>query len=317
MAVISRGHFLRYLSAALPWLTGVGLHSKTVEPQHAAALHMAKIPSTGEILPRIGLGTYSTFDVGMNSPEILQVHEVLAEFHRLGGRLIDSSPMYGEAEAVTGSVSAQLGLGDEFFMATKVWTSGRERGVQQIKDSLRKLRRTRLELMQIHNLVDWKAHLKTLRALKEQGVFRYIGITHYQTSAFGEIAKILQSEPFDFLQIPYSIGETAAAASLRGAESLLDIAAARRIAVIANEPFAQGRLFRLVKGRPVPVWATQKGITSWAQYFLKFILSDQRIQFAIPATRRLDHLRDNMAAGAGYLPDASERARMLADFRKF
>lgn len=270
----------------------------------------ATIPSTGEALPRIGLGTYSTFDVGSGSPEMLHVREVLAEFYHLGGRLVDSSPMYGEAEAVTGSASGQLGINAQLFLATKVWTSGRERGLSQIKESLRRLGRQKLELMQIHNLVDWKTQIKTLRAYKDAGVFRYIGLTHYQTSAFDELARIIESEPVDFLQIPYSIAETAAD------EDLLQIAHERRVAVIANEPFAQGRLFRRVKGRPVPAWAAEKGITSWAQYFLKFILSEPRIQFVIPATRRLEHLRENMSAGLGYMPDTSERGRMREDFRK-
>lgn len=269
----------------------------------------AKISATGEDLPRIGLGTYSTFDVGMNSPEIPQVREVLAEFYRLGGRLVDSSPMYGEAEAVTGSVSEQLGINAQLFLATKVWTQGRERGVTQIKESVRRLGRKRLELMQIHNLVDWKTHIKTLRAYKEDGLFRYIGLTHYQTSAFSELARILQSEPVDFLQVPYSIAETAAE------ERLLGIAHERQVAVIANEPFAQGKLFRRVQGRKVPAWAAERGINSWAQYFLKFILSEPRIHFTIPATRRLEHLRENMSAGVGYFPDASDRKRMLTDFR--
>ncbi len=265
----------------------------------------ATIPSTGEVLPRIGLGTYQIFD-GLEKENAAAL---LREFYILGGRLVDSSPMYGEAEAVTGSASVQLGLNAQLFLATKVWTSGRERGVSQIKESLRLLGRQKLELLQIHNLVDWKTQMKTLRSLKDSGVIRYIGLTHYQTSAFDELARILKNEAVDFLQIPYSIAETAAE------ERLLGIAHERQVAVIANEPFAQGRLFRQVKGKPVPAWAVERGMKSWAQYFLKFILSEPRIQFVIPATRRLEHLRDNMSAGVGYLPDASERQRMLADFR--
>lgn len=304
MKEISRSKFITLATSVALQYPFVPLFPKKEETM------TAKIPSTGEVLPRIGLGTYSTFDVSLNSPEIHQVREVLAEFYRLGGRLVDSSPMYGEAEAVTGRASVQLGLNAQLFLATKVWTSGRERGVSQIQESLRLLGRQKLELMQIHNLVDWKTQIKTLRKYKEAGTFRYVGLTHYQTSVFDELARILKNEPVNFLQIPYSIAETAAE------EGLLQVAHERQVAVIANEPFAQGRLFRRVKGKPVPAWAVERGMNSWAQYFLKFILAEPRIQFVIPATRRLEHLRDNMAAGAGYLPDAPERARMLADFGK-
>lgn len=269
---------------------------------------MAKIPSTGEELPRIGLGTYSTFDVGLGSPEILHVKEVLAEFARLGGRLVDSSPMYGNAEAVTGKVSTELVINAQLFMATKVWTSGRERGVHQMAESLQKMGRKKIELMQIHNLVDWRTHIKTLRDYKEKGLYKYIGLTHYMTSAFGELAKILKAEKLDFLQIPYSLGETTAE------NQLLGVAAERGVAVIANEPFGQGSLFARVRGKVVPAWAVEKGITSWAQYFLKFILSEPRVQFVIPATRKLAHLKDNMSAGAGYLPGHAERLKMRQEF---
>ena len=268
----------------------------------------AKIPSTGEELPRIGLGTYSTFDVGLGSPEIRQIKEVLAEFARLGGRLVDSSPMYGNAESVTGQVSTELGLNAQLFMATKVWTSGRERGVHQMADSLQKMGRKKIELMQIHNLVDWRTHFKTLREYKEKGIYKYIGLTHYMTSAFGELARILKAEQLDFLQIPYSLGETSAE------NHLLGVAAERGVAVIANEPFGQGALFSRVRGKAVPAWAVERGITSWAQYFLKFILSEPRVQFVIPATRKLAHLKDNMSAGIGHFPSADERRKMKQEF---
>lgn len=285
--------------AAAPY----GLHGIGPQDQFRAS-----IPSTGEELPRIGLGTYSTFDVDSGSSDILQVKEVLAEFARLGGRLVDSSPMYGNAETVTGKVSTELGINAKLFMATKVWTSGRERGVHQMAESLRKMGRQKIELMQIHNLVDWRIHLKTLRDYKEKGLFKYIGLTHYMTSAFTELAKILKSEPLDFLQIPYSLGELAAESQLLG------VAAERGVAVIANEPFGQGSLFSRVRGKPVPAWAVEKGITTWAQYFLKFILSEPHVQFVIPATRKPAHLKDNMSAGTGYLPDKNDRARMLKEF---
>ena len=283
--------------------TPYGLHGIGPKGQYHAT-----IPSTGEKLPRIGLGTYSTFDVGLDSPEIRAVREVLAEFYKLGGRLVDSSPMYGNAETVTGQVSTELGINAKLFMATKVWISGRERGVHQMAESLQKMGRQKIELMQIHNLVDWRTHIKTLREYKEKGVYKYIGLTHYMTSAFGELAKILKAEKLDFLQIPYSLGEIAAE------NQLLGVAAERGVAVIANEPFGQGSLFSRVRGKNVPAWAQEKGITSWAQYFLKFILSEPRVQFVIPATRKLAHLRDNMSAGIGYLPTAEERHKMRQEF---
>lgn len=298
---MSRAEFIGFLAAVAA--TPYGLHGIDPKDQYRAT-----IPSTGEKLPRIGLGTYSTFDVGSGSPEIRAVREVLAEFYKLGGRLVDSSPMYGNAESVTGAVSTELGINAKLFMATKVWTSGRERGVHQMAESLQKMGRKKIELMQIHNLVDWRTHIKTLRAEKEKGTYRYIGLTHYMTSAFGELAKILKAEKLDFLQIPYSLGETAAE------NQLLGVAAERGVAVIANEPFGQGSLFSRVRGKAVPVWAQEKGITSWAQYFLKFILSEPRVQFVIPATRKIAHLKDNMSTGTGHLPTAEEREKMRRGF---
>jgi diketogulonate reductase-like aldo/keto reductase len=271
-------------------------------------LFTAAIPATGEKLPRLGLGTYSTFDVGLGSGEVPQVKEVLQAFYAAGGRLVDSSPMYGNAEAVTGAVSTDLGINAELFMATKVWISGREAGLTQMQDSLTKFRRRKIELMQIHNLVDWRTQLKTLRENKERGVYKYIGLTHYMTSAFSELEKIIRAEKLDFLQIPYSLGETSAEAHLLGA------AAEKGVAVIANEPFGQGALFRHARGKTVPAWAVEKGITTWAQYFLKFIFSNSQVQFAIPATRKLAHLRDNIGGGQGYLPTAAERQQMRREF---
>lgn len=314
MVELSRKKFLTTaVSAAagfstIGWTQLLGAHDRRVP------LFTAQIPGSGESLPRIGLGTYSTFDVGSDAGEIRAVREVLNEFYSLGGRLIDSSPMYGSAEQVTGDVSAELGLNAGLFMATKVWISGAEAGRRQMADSLAKLRRQKIELMQIHNLVDWRTQIKTLREYKEKGIFKYIGITHYLTSAFGELSRMVKSEKLDFLQIPYSLGETSAAREGRNEASLLAVAHEHGVAVIANEPFGQGRLFSRVRGKQVPAWAVERGITTWSQYFLKFILSEPRVQFVIPATRKLSHLRENMAAGTGYLPSASERRMMQRDF---
>jgi|JI10StandDraft_1071094.scaffolds.fasta_scaffold281835_3 diketogulonate reductase-like aldo/keto reductase len=304
----TRREFLRYAAAAaVPFATGMRLDASSPAPDLNRGQAVAIIPSTGEKLPRIGLGTYQIFD----QLEPQHAAALLGRFFALGGRLVDSSPMYGPAEEVTGTASVAANINDKLFLATKVWISGRERGVQQMQESLAKLRRQRLELMQIHNLVDWRTQLKTLRDYKERGIFKYIGLTHYSKSAFGELKKIIETERIDFLQIPYSIAETTAA---MGKGSLVETAARRQVAVIANEPFAQGRLFSSVRGRAVPPWAIEQGMTSWAQFFLKFILGDERVQFVIPATNKLQHLQDNMAAGVGDYPVASVRARMQKEF---
>lgn len=313
---MTRSEFLR-LGGVLatgfsPWLRSAMAWAKSVSMENT--LFTATIPATGEKLPRLGLGTYSTFDVGLGSGEIPQVKEVLHAFYAAGGRLVDSSPMYGSAEEVTGAVSTALGINAQLFMATKVWISGREAGLSQMQQSLSRMGRKKLELMQIHNLVDWRTQLKSLREGKERGIYKYIGLTHYMTSAFGELEKILRAEQLDFLQIPYSLGETSAEVETHNHASLLNTAAERGVAVIANEPFGQGALFRQVRGKPVPAWAQERGISTWAQYFLKFIFSNPRVQFAIPATRKLLHLKDNLAGGAGYLPTTAERERMKKEF---
>ena len=304
----TRREFLQYVGAlSVPLATGMSLDLNALAADLNREQAQAVIPSSGEKLARIGFGTYSVLD-GIGAPEAKVLFDL---FYSLGGRLVDSSPMYGPAEKVTGEATQAAKINNKLFLATKVWISGRERGVQQMADSLAKMQRTKLELMQIHNLVDWRTQLKTLQTYKERGVFKYIGLTHYSTSAFAELQKIIRNESVDFLQIPYSIGETTAA---EGKKSLIDTAAERGVAVIANEPFAQGRLFRQVKGRPVPAWALEQGVTTWAQYFLKFILSDERVQFVIPATNKPSHLRDNMSAGEGNFPDEKLRARLRQEF---
>lgn len=304
----TRREFLRYAAAAaVPFATGMRLDALPLAPELESAQAQAIIPSTGEKLPRVGLGTYKIFD--QLQPQ--RAAALLQNFYKLGGRLVDSSPMYGPAEEVTGAASVTANINDKLFLATKVWISGREQGVQQMAESFKKLRRKQIELFQIHNLVDWRTQLKTLRSYKDKRLIRYIGLTHYSTSAFGELKKIIETERIDFLQIPYSIAETTAA---MGKDSLIETAARCQVAVIANEPFAQGRLFSSVRGRGVPPWAIEQGITSWAQFFLKFILGDERVPFVIPATNKLQHLQENMAAGVGDYPGASVRARMQKDF---
>lgn len=262
------------------------------------------IPSSGESVPVIGLGTWRTFDVGTGSSERVPLREVLREFVNLGGRVVDSSPMYGRAEPVVADLATELGNQKQLFLATKVWTSGREAGVRQMRESFRRLRTDRVDLMQVHNLLDWRTHLATLRAWKEQGKVRYIGVTHYTEGAHDELARVLQAETLDFVQVNYSIVE-------RGAERrILPVAAERRVAVIANRPFAEAQLFSRVRGKSLPPWAAQIGCASWAQFFLKFVISHPAVTCTIPATAKVTHLVDNMQAGGGPLPDEPMRARM-------
>ena len=263
------------------------------------------IPSSQETLPVVGLGTWQTFDVGA-AAERAPLRQVLQRFVALGGRIIDSSPMYGRAEAVVGDLAADLGLRDKLFLATKVWTSGRAAGIAQMEASLRHLRTKVVDLMQVHNLVDWRTHLRTLRDWKQGGRIRYYGITHYTASAYGDLEAIVKAEPLDFVQLNYSLVE-------REAERrLLPLAAERGIAVLINRPFAEGALFRRVRGQAVPSWAAEIGCRTWAQLFLKWIAAHPAVTSVIPATARPEHLEDNMQAGVGALPDAAMRQRIGA-----
>jgi diketogulonate reductase-like aldo/keto reductase len=268
-------------------------------------IHKRNIPSSGEPLPSIGIGTWQTFDARADTATL---REVLRAFSQAGGSMVDSSPMYGAAESVVGDLSAELGLRERLFMATKVWTRGREAGIRQMESSLRRMRVERMDLMQVHNLVDVASHTETLKAWKAQKRVRYIGITHYSASAYAEVERWMKSGDYDFVQINYSLGE-------REAENrILPLAQERKVGVIVNRPFAEGALFARVKGKPLPPWAAELGIHSWAQYFLKWIVAHPAVTCAIPATARPEHIKDNMAAGIGPLPDESARKRMAEHF---
>lgn len=262
------------------------------------------IPSTGEELPVIGLGTYITFDVGGDERAHEDLARVVGTLFDGGGTLIDSSPMYGTAEEVVGTVLSAMGGHEKAFLATKVWTSGRRAGVKQMEKSMRLMGADVMDLMQIHNLVDWKTHLKTLRDWKDEGRIRYIGLTHWTESAHGEIAEIVKSEPVDFIQIPYSITDNQAE------DYLLPLCADKGVGVLANIPFDRGHVFGRVAGEDLPGWA-REFCDSWADFFLKYILSAPGALYVIPATADLDHMRANVAAGQGRLPDEKERARMI------
>jgi diketogulonate reductase-like aldo/keto reductase len=263
------------------------------------------IPATGEALPVIGLGTWQTFDVGPSPAQRAPLAEVLRSFVELGGRLIDSSPMYGRSEAVVGDLSRSLDA-HRLFVATKVWTTGTQAGIAQMQDSMRKLRADPIDLMQVHNLVDVDTHLDTLRDWKQAGRVRYVGVTHYTAGAQEAVARLIAARPVDFVQINYSVGE-------REAERrLLPLARERGVAVIVNRPFGGGTLLGRLRDRPLPAWAAEIDCTSWAQLLLKFVIAHPAVVCAIPATSRVVHLRDNMAAGRGRLPDEALRARIAA-----
>jgi diketogulonate reductase-like aldo/keto reductase len=266
------------------------------------------IPKTGEAIPAVGLGTWQGFDVGGSAAETAQAREALQVLVELGGRVIDSSPMYGSAEAVSGQLADQLGIRSKLFVATKVWTSGKQAGIRQMEDSMRKLRVERLDLMQVHNLVDAPTHLATLREWKKAGRVRYLGVTHYHAGAHAELEKTIKPGDIDFVQVNYSLAEPQAD------RRLLAVAADSRTAVIVNRPFAEGAMFGRVKGKALPDWAKEIGCASWAQYFLKWILAHPAVTCAIPGTRNAKHVADNLGGAAGPLPDESMRKRMAAHF---
>jgi diketogulonate reductase-like aldo/keto reductase len=264
------------------------------------------IPSTNEQLPVIGVGTWQTFDVGNSDAEKDPLKEVLKTLIAKGGKVIDSSPMYGQSEKIVGDLSEDLKLNASLFMATKVWTTGKEEGIAQMNKSFGLMKRKQMDLMQIHNLVDWKTHLKTLREWKEQKKIRYIGITHYLESAYASIEDIINTNQIDFLQINYSL------LSRKSGERLLPLAKDKNMAVLINRPFEEGALFQRVKGKQLPEWAKEFDCASWAQFFLKFIVSNPAVTCAIPGTDKPHHMVDNLAAGLGKLPDEKMRDKMVA-----
>jgi diketogulonate reductase-like aldo/keto reductase len=286
-------------------LTGGAQHSGAAQEKPMVT---RRISGRDEALPVIGMGSSNTFDVGNDPGQRAPLREVLQLFARAGGSVIDTSPMYGRSEQVLGDLIAELQLRPKFWLATKVWTRGRAAGAAQIAESMRLLRTDRLELLQIHNLLDWREHVPTLRAMQDDGKLRYTGITHYRADAHAEVERVLRAERFDFLQINYSLAE-------RDAErSLLPYCQEHAIAVLANRPFADGALFDRVRGKDLPLWAAEVGCSSWGQFFLRYAASHPAVTCVIPATAKPRHMQDNAAAGAAPLPDADQRARMAAYF---
>jgi diketogulonate reductase-like aldo/keto reductase len=262
------------------------------------------IPRTKEALPTVGLGTWQAFDVdpGARAPLV----EVMRQFLAAGARVIDSSPMYGRAEAIVGDVLSDVGPTGAPFLATKVWTRGKREGISDMERSRTRMRAERIDLMQIHNLLDWQTHLPVLREMKQAGKIRYLGVTHYSHGELSQIEKMMRTEALDFIQIPYNVADRAVEARV------LPAAADTGTAVLVMRPFEEGALFRRVKGVPLPAWAADIDCTSWAQLFLKFIIGHPAVTCPIPATADPKHLADNIRAGFGRLPDAAQRRAIIA-----
>lgn len=263
------------------------------------------VPGTDEQLPVSGMGSARTFDVNPADAEAMaRLKKVLQAFYDGGGRVLDTSPMYGNAEVVLGQLLSELGLTDKLWIATKVWTRGRDNGIEQMERSLERLGRDQLELIQVHNLKDTASHLETLRAWKDAGRVRYIGVTHYLEDYHNQLLKLIQREPLDFLQFNYNLAE-------RNAENkLLPACADRGVATLINEPFNSGNLFSRVDTQQLPDWAGELDCSSWAQLFLKYLIAHPAVTAVIPATGDPDHAADNAAAGRGPLPDEAMRRRI-------
>jgi diketogulonate reductase-like aldo/keto reductase len=299
---LSRRSVLRALAAtsasAMLWpLTG------TAQP---VPVLTRPAPSTGEALPLVGLGTWITFNVGNDTEARDSCAEVMRAFFEAGGRLIDSSPMYGSSQEVVGYGLQKLGSPTGLFSADKVWTSSGSAGLSQIEASRRYWTVPRFDLLQVHNLLSWEAHLRTLLVMKAAGEVRYVGITTSEGRRHGEFERVMRQHPLDFIQVTYNILD-------REVENrILPLAAERGIGVIVNRPFQQGALIGRLERHRLPTWAAEIDASTWAQFILKFILSHPTVTCAIPATTRVDHVRENMAAASGTLPDAAMRARMIA-----
>lgn len=269
------------------------------------AMDRRPIPSTGERIPVLGMGTWITFNVGPSTQLRQDRLRVLERFFELGGVMVDSSPMYGSSEDVIGYCMKQVGEPNQLFSATKVWTSGEARGIAQMETSEQLWGETQFDLMQIHNLLDWETHLDTLKTWKSIGRVRYIGITTSHGRRHEDMADIMASQPLDFAQFTYNLLDREAE------DRLLPLAADRGIATIVNRPFRRGGLFDHVIGHDVPEWALEFGARTWSQFFLKFVLSHPAVTCAIPATSQVTHMDENMPSGGGILPDAKLRRRMI------
>jgi aryl-alcohol dehydrogenase-like predicted oxidoreductase len=302
---LSRSTLLRG-TLGLALATSAGRWPRAIAQTAEAPMQTRPIPSTGKPLPVIGCGTWQTFDVGNDAAQRAVRAQVLQTLFDAGGSVIDSSPMYGSSEEVAGAAIAAIDGRDHAFIATKVWTRGRDAGIEQMRRSMALLRADPIDLMQVHNLVDWRTQLPTLRAWKAEGHVRCIGLTHYTASADDELERVLRAEPVDFVQLNYAINDRTAE------ERLLPLAVDQGIAVIVNQPFGGGGLLRSLGGKPLPGWAGEIGCSSWAQLLLKFTLAHRAVTCVIPGTGKVEHMRDNVQAGRGELPERAFWAPRLA-----
>jgi len=304
----SRRDVLRLLAGAGigAWLPGSATAASDGSPAPGDLIRRT-IPATGERIPVAGMGTYRTFDIASSDTDAMaRMRGVLRRFLAGGGRVIDSSPMYGNSEAIVGKLAEDLDARRRLWFATKVWTRGREAGIRQMKRSLARFGVQRLELMQVHNLLDLDTHMQTLRRWKDEGRVRYIGVTHYTSSMHDELARIVSRYPVDFVQFNYSVAEPDAE------RRLLPVCMDQGIATLINEPFDKGYLFTPVRGKPLPGWAAEIGCRTWAQLFLKYLIGHPGVTCVIPATGNPVHAEENVAAGHGALPTEPQRRRIRA-----
>ena len=300
---LSRRSFIQLLG-----LLGASAGGLPLAALASTAMLKKAIPSSGEQIPVIGMGSSRTFDSGSDTESYARLTEVLQAFFDQGGTVIDTSPMYGRSEQVLGELLVTVRNRESLFTATKVWTEGREEGIAQMKESMRLLRVPVIDLMQIHNLLDWRVHMETLAEWKRKRLIRYIGITTHRGYDHDQLAYVMENHPIDFVQLSYSI------ANRKAEQRILPLASERGIATMINRPFMRGNLFQLVKGQSLPPWVKEFDCHSWAQFFLKFVVSHPAVTCSIPATSKVHHMVDNMAAGYGRMPDELERKRMLEYF---
>jgi diketogulonate reductase-like aldo/keto reductase len=269
-------------------------------------MYTRTIPSSGAALPVIGIGTWKGFDVGSSATQRAALEQVLRTLFSSGGSVIDSSPMYGRAEGVVGDLLTSAHAHENAFVATKVWTQGRAAGIEQMRRSLDLLQQKSIDLMQVHNLLDWRDHLATLREWKAEGRIKYLGVTHYNSGAYADLEKVMRTETLDFVQLNYSLDD-------REAERLLlPLASERGIAVIVNLPFGAGRMFSKLRGKQVPPWIEEIGCATWAQALLKFVLAHPAVTCVIPGTAQPEHMAENCRAGTGLMLDDSLRRKLIA-----
>ncbi len=276
--------------------------------QDTSTILKRPIPSSGEMIPVVGLGTSRTFNVSASEEERAPLRDVLQAFVDMGGTLLDTANSYGSSEAVSGDLAKDLGVTDKLFMATKVGAEEKDAGIEQMENSMRVLRRSTIDLLQVHNLRGWQAQLATLREWKAAGRVRYIGITTSRNRQYDDFAAVMEKEELDFIQVNFSLAQRQAE------ERILPLAADRGMAVLVNLPYGRGRLFQAVEGRELPAWAAEFDAESWGQFFLKYIISHPAVTCPIPATTKAHHARDNVGAAYGGLPDEGMRKQMVRFF---